>query len=567
VATRILRPLRPLLAVLALVSRLASAQAATITIVNNDAAGEGFNDPTAAAPVGGNTGITIGQQRLILFQQAASIWGGILPSAVQIRVNATFDPLTCTSTSAVLGSCGATSIWRDFSGADYTGTWYPKALANKLSGTDLDPAGADLTARFNSSLGGTACLDGMFWYYGLDHNHGTNVDLLVVLLHEMGHGLGFATYASGTTGALLSGYPDIFARFIYDQTTGLHWDEESNAQRAASAINTYKLLWDGPATRFMAPLTLQSGRAPLRVNAPPAIAGDMAVGTASFGPALSSPGTTGAVVLADDGAAPTSDACTALINRAQVAGKVAIVDRGTCNFTVKVKACQDAGAIGVIVVDNVAGSPPAGLTGTDPAITIPSVRVTLADGNTLKAQIGSGLNVTLLTDPALLAGADPQGRVMLYTPNPFQSGSSVSHWDVSATPNLLMEPSVNSDLTSSVDLTRHAFEDIGWLPRVTDVPGATLPAIAALRPNTPNPFGRSTAIRFDVPRDAETDLGVYDISGRLVRSLLHERFPAGSHVVVWDGIGADGQRVQGGVYFTRLKVGGEVRSRQIVLVQ
>jgi len=566
-ATRILRQLRPFLAALALACAAATAQAATITVVNNDAAGEGFNDPTPAAPVGGNTGTTIGQQRLNVFQQAASIWGGILPSAVEIRVNATFDPLACNSTSAVLGSCGTTQIFRDFTGAGFAATWYPKSLANRIYGTDLDPATADMTARFNSNLGNTGCLDGSFWYYGLDHNHGTNVDLLVVLLHEMGHGLGFATYTSGTTGAQIGGYPDIFSRFIYDQATGLHWDQENDAQRAASAINTYKLLWDGSATRFMAPLTLQAGRAVLRANGPPAIAGDFAVGTASFGPALFSPGVTGNVVLADDGIVPTSDACTALINGAQVTGRIAIVDRGSCNFTVKVKGCQDVGAIGVIVVNNVAGSPPPGLGGTDLTITIPAVSVTLADGTALKAQIASGLNVTLRTDPALLAGGDAQGRVMLYTPNPFQSGSSVSHWDVSTLPNLLMEPSINSDLTSSVDLTRYAFEDIGWLPRTTGVPASALPAVAALQPSVPNPFAHSTSIRFEVPRDAETDLGVYDISGRLVRSLLHERLPAGSHVVVWDGIGADGQRVHGGVYFTRLKVGGEARSRQIVLVQ
>lgn len=566
-ATRILRHLHRLLPALALVCAAATAQAATITIINNDGAGEGFNDPTAAAPVGGNTGTTIGQQRLIVFQQAAAIWGGILPSAVQIRVNATFDPLTCTSSSAVLGSCGATEIFRDFTGAEFAGTWYPKTLGDKLAGTDLDAASADMNARFNSSLGATGCLDGSFWYYGLDHNHGTNIDLLVVLLHEMGHGLGFATYTNGTTGAQLSGYPDVFSKFMYDQTTALHWDQENDAQRAASAIVPFKLTWDGAATKFMAPNTLQFGRAILRVNAPPAIAGDFPVGTASFGPALFSPGVTGAVVLADDGAAPTSDACTALVNGAQVAGKIAIVDRGTCNFTVKVKFCQDAGAIGVIVADNVAGAPPAGLGGADATITIPSVRVTQADGVTLKAQIASGLNVTLRTDPALMAGADPLGRVMLYTPNPFQSGSSVSHWDVSCTPNLLMEPAINPELTSSVDLTRYAFEDIGWLPRTTGVPVSTLPAVAALRPNAPNPFDRSTAIRFDLPQEAQTDLDVYDISGRLVRSLLHERFPAGSHVLVWDGVGADGQRVHGGVYFTRLKVGGEVRSRQIVLVR
>ena len=371
---------------------------------------------------------------------------------------------------------------------------------------------------------------------------------------------------NGTTGAFLSTYPDVFSRFIYDQTTGLHWDEENDTQRAASAINTYKLLWDGAATRLMAPLTLQSGRAVLRVNAPAAIAGDFAVGPAAFGPALSDPGVTGAVVLADDGEAPTSDACTALINSAQITGKIAIVDRGDCLFTVKAKACQDAGAIGVIVADNVAGSPPSRMSGTDATITIPSVRVTLADGTALKARIAAGLDVTLLTDPALLAGADAQGRMMLYTPDPFQPSSSVSHWDVSATPNLLMEPNVSSDLTSSVDLTRCAFEDMGWLQDIPGVPVGTHPAIATLRPNAPNPFTNSTRIRFEVPRGVKTDLGVYDVAGRLVRSLVHERFTADSQVV-WDGIGANGQRVQGGVYFTRLKVGGEVRSRRIVFVR
>jgi hypothetical protein len=393
------------------------------------------------------------------------------------------------------------------------------------------------------------------------------VDLLVVLLHEMGHGLGFQTFANGSTGVLLSGYPDVFSKFMYDQTVGLHWDAETNAQRAASAIVPFKLTWDGAATKFVAPNMLQFGRAVLRVNAPPAIAGDMAVGTASFGPALSYPGVTGDVVLAVDDAAPTGDGCTTITNTAAMAGKIALVDRGICTFALKVKNCQNAGAIGVIVADNAAGAPPAGMGGADATITIPSVRVTQADGVTLKAQIASGLNVTLQTDPALMAGADPQGRVMLYTPNPYVSGSSVSHWDVSATPNLLMEPAINSDLTSSVDLTRYAFEDIGWLPRDTGVPPGTAPAVAALQPNAPNPFTRSTSIRFDVPQEAQTDLDVYDISGRLVRSLLHERFSAGSHILVWDGTGADGQRVHGGVYFARLKVDGEVRSRQIVLVQ
>ena len=88
----------------------APAQSATIVIINNNAAGVGFNDPTPAAPVGGNPGTTVGQQRLFVFQYAANIWGALLPSTVQIDVVAQFTGLTCTATSAVLGSAGPASI-------------------------------------------------------------------------------------------------------------------------------------------------------------------------------------------------------------------------------------------------------------------------------------------------------------------------------------------------------------------------------------------------------------------------------------------------------------------------
>lgn len=94
--------------------------AATITIVNGDPAGVGFNDATAVAPVGGNTGTTLGAQRLIAFQAAANKWGATLTSAVPIRVYATWEALTCTATSAVLGSAGALYIYVDTPGATPT---------------------------------------------------------------------------------------------------------------------------------------------------------------------------------------------------------------------------------------------------------------------------------------------------------------------------------------------------------------------------------------------------------------------------------------------------------------
>jgi len=158
-----------------------------------------------------------------------------------------------------------------------------------------------------------------------------------------------------------------------------------------------------------------------------------------------------------------------------VRGKVAIIDRGTCGFAVKAKNAQNAGAYGVIIANNAAGAAP-GLGGTDATITIPTVSVSQADGATLKqivldaAKYGSRAKAgtagsAFALDNSRMAGAEG-GRPLLYTPNPLVSGSSVSHWDVSAFPNQLMEPNINSDLgiflVPPYDLTKSLLTDIGW---------------------------------------------------------------------------------------------------------
>jgi hypothetical protein len=177
------------------------AEAATITVVNNDGAGEGFNDTTAVAPVGGNPGTTRGAQRLNAFTYAADLWGAQLTSGVTIKVDATMDALTCSSTSATLGSAGANTVHYNFTNAPYTNTYYPQALANKIAGTDLTTSFSDIVARFNSAIG-TTCAFPRTWYYGLDGNPGgSQLDFVTVVLHELGHGLGFQTYVTLSSGA------------------------------------------------------------------------------------------------------------------------------------------------------------------------------------------------------------------------------------------------------------------------------------------------------------------------------------------------------------------------------
>jgi PA domain len=453
---------------------IALSAAATITIVNADPAGVGFNDATVVAPVGGNTGATLGQQRLNAFQSAANKWGATLTSAVNIRISARWTALSCTATAAVLGSAGATEVFRDFPGAPVAGHWYSKALANKLLGFDADPATADISANFNVNLGNAGCLTGIFFYLGLDNNHGNNVDLVTVLTHEFAHGLGFQTFTNGSSGAQLAGFPSIWDDFLLDTSTGLNWTSMTSAQRVTSALNEGKLVWNGANVATNVPIVLQKGAPELKIASPASVAGSYLVGTASFGPALSSPGVTAEVMPVVDTAPNLGLACNPLspLNAAAVNGKIAIVDRGTCTFNVKVKNAQDAGAVGVLVVNNAAGTPPPGLGGTDPTVTIPSVAITQADGNTLKAALAtrsrahSGMFATMGINLALFAGADASARAWMFAPNPFQSGSSVSHWDTSAFPNQLMEPAINGDLTHEVtppfDLTFMLLKDIGW---------------------------------------------------------------------------------------------------------
>lgn len=470
-----------------------SAFAANIVIVNANVPGVGFNDPTPAAPVGGNPGVTLGQQRLNAFAQAASIWGAQLNSAVDIRILARMTPLTCSATSAVLGSAGPRFVDVDFPGALVPGYLYHGALANKLAGTDLltatdDPAGlgAEISANFNSNLGNADCLPGSPFYLGLDNNHGPLIDLLTVLLHEFGHGLGFSTVTSGVTGNQLFGLPSIYDKFTFDNSINKAWDQMTPAERQVSAVNSRNVVWNGANVTRDAKSVLTPGTPELFIDEGPA-RGKYMVGRAAFGPSLESEGIEKKIAQVVDQATGVGLACNPLdaVNAKAVKKRIALIDRGVCAFTVKVKNAQDAGARAVIIVDNVQATPPADLAGTDATITIPSVRVTLADGNKIKAALAvavkpkgddddededenekAEVEALLRLNKKQLAGADRAGRVFLFTPNPYQGGSSVSHWDTSAFKNLLMEPAINADLTHSVvppnDLTKSMFKDIGW---------------------------------------------------------------------------------------------------------
>jgi PA domain-containing protein/Big-like domain-containing protein/flagellar hook capping protein FlgD len=151
------------------------------------------------------------------------------------------------------------------------------------------------------------------------------------------------------------------------------------------------------------------------------------------------------------------------VNGGAILGNFALIDRGTCTFVAKAQAAQAAGATGLIVANNVAAGLP-GMGGADPTITIPCIGISQADGNAIKAQLAGGVNVTMKLDPTQKAGMDANNRTLMYAPNPFASGSSVSHFDISLSPNALQEPAINNDLHDNLDLDPYLFRDLGWFP-------------------------------------------------------------------------------------------------------
>jgi hypothetical protein len=429
------------------------ASAADIVPVNLDSPNEGYNDNTAAAPVPGNPGTTIGAQRRIVAQFAADLWGSVLVSDVPVYVGAQFNPLGAN----VLGSAGASFIFRNEPEFPVQDTWYSSALADALTGRDLNPGFTDIGSQFSSDF---------TFYYGLDGNTPAGqISFLDVVMHEFGHGLGFQNFEDESSGKWQSNTPDIYSTFVFDNSTGLFWTQMSNPQRKTSAINYGNVVFTGASAIHGASLILDD-RTSFRVTAPAAIAGDYAYGTASFGPVPTPANFSGSVVLGTDAAnaagPSTTDGCSALTNAGAVAGHIAIVDRGGCTFVLKAANAQAAGASGLIVANNVAGSPPPGMGGTDPTITIAAISVTQSDGATIKG--ASGVQVALQVDPTKLQGADNLGRPRIYTPNPVQPGSTGSHYDTALAPNALMEPAINDSLNAALnlDITPNLLEDTGW---------------------------------------------------------------------------------------------------------
>lgn len=143
----------------------------------------------------------------------------------------------------------------------------------------------------------------------------------------------------------------------------------------------------------------------LTINSPASIAGDYTVANNTFNPgnvALPAlPGLTSDFVLYQDTGATTNGACVTASNAAALNGKIAVIIRGNCDFVVKVKNAQLAGAVAAIILNNDTANPNTlvGMSGADATITIPAIFATYNQGQAILAEMATGtVNGTIKTD-------------------------------------------------------------------------------------------------------------------------------------------------------------------------
>ncbi|MFQ6104128.1 MAG: FlgD immunoglobulin-like domain containing protein, partial [Candidatus Glassbacteria bacterium] len=104
-----------------------------------------------------------------------------------------------------------------------------------------------------------------------------------------------------------------------------------------------------------------------------------------------------------------------------------------------------------------------------------------------------------------------------------------------------------------------------------DVGNSVLPLALSLMQNYPNPFNPATTISFDVPgasgQKQKMRLLVYDLRGRLVKTLIDSALMPGRHSVAWNGRNEGGERVSSGVYLYMLRCGGKAYTKKMVMLK
>lgn len=353
--------------------------------------GTGFDDATPFAGAPGNPAATLGEARLAATAEALQIWGQTLASSVPIDVEFSWFDGNC----GLLGAAAPNAAKTQGQSLPLADTWYPTALVEALTGSNLSEFAEDMYVLLSSDVDRGCLGEGIRFYYGLDGAEppGT-INFIALVLHEVAHGLGMYTTTDSTTGAFSRGSPSVYDRFVRDLTTGKTWDQMTNAERRASAKNDKYLVWDGANANAAAAAYLDPGSPVLEIDELDE-PNRFLVTLNRIGPTLTPEGLTAPLACAEDSGASapvsepflarTTDACDPLINNAEVTGKIVLVEDGNCPVLQKALHVQEAGGLAAAIVSSSDWTPAP--EADSPQLAIPMVMMKRSEGKRLRQAV------------------------------------------------------------------------------------------------------------------------------------------------------------------------------------
>ena len=129
-------------------------------------------------------------------------------------------------------------------------------------------------------------------------------------------------------------------------------------------------------------------------------------------------------------------------------------------------------------------------------------------------------------------------------------------WTIVATDGVSKTLASNGPLKLTIDASQVGIEETGLIPETF-----------ALHANYPNPFNPTTTISYDLPEQAQVTLGIYDILGKQIKTLVNQSPDAGNKIAVWDGTDELGRTVSAGLYIYRIKAGSYSKTMKMVLLK
>lgn len=466
------------------------------------------------------------------FNHAVEIWESHIESEIPIRVRANWVELE----ENTLGSAGPTQIISGFQGAE-SNTWYSIAQASAISGTDLGQQfdiDYDIVVNMNSSFNS--------WYFGTDANTPSGrIDFVTVVLHELGHGIGFTGSVRGDEDAETAEWgfgddpdtpvnesdPIIYDRFVVDgnnteiTNTLIYPNPSSQLYDAVTGQNgglffvgdEAGTVYGGLPVPLYAPEPWDTGSSYSHLDQQTFSNTENALMRPQIGNALAihTPGPVMCGILADKGW-PMGGSCLALLG----AESIIVLSEEEFDFGV---TNSGTGVEQFITVTNDENA-------VDPLVG----RVEISDGNSFTVQNGvQNLNL----DP----GESINIR-LTYNPN----SAGMDSGEIEVTHNASNRPR-----PIRIALTGEALE---------------AEQVVQLDPNFPNPFNATTNIPYAIPQTSNVRIDIFNVLGQHMQTLVNSEQSSGRYV---QELQADD--FSSGMYIYRIIVDGAVESGKLLLVK